>query len=791
MADAGLDSRALPLLDAVLSLPPDSRDAFVTAATRSDPLLADRLRRMLAFSDDSRLRTGSAAAASADVPIPDRIGHYRITKLIGVGGMGAVYHGERDTGDFDHVVAIKLIRPGALSDVFIERFNRERQTLARLSHPHIARLFDGGETPAGEPYIVMEYIDGIRLDEWLSAGPLRTARIALFLDICDAVGFAHQNLIIHRDLTPSNILVDRDSQAKLIDFGIARPPLAAPPPRAPHVTGRSLTPGFAAPERLAGDPATTLSDVYSLGVLLDRMFGADGTSTADRDLAAIIGEARAANPQARYASVDALGADVKMWRDGGVVAARRGGRRYRLGRFIARHRAGVAAGTTAVVLLIGALAATLAANMRAEAARIEAEQRFAQTRAIAKSLLFDAYDEVSKVPGATAARAKLAETGQTYLLALARQRTAPRDIRIETGLGFIRLARVVGTGGDSQLGRLEDGNALVQRAEAILLPLHRDFPRDPAVTTAYAELLVEQTATALYTDNDPALARRKAEEARRLLAADPRRDLDSARLFALASQGLGDSYGWANDYPRALYAYRATEGFITGLAPTLGNDRSLRMVRSANLRLLGEAYHKTGNEAAALATIGQAVGLNRALVADFPDDPALARKLALSLWYAAVVERANHLNAKAAISITESVGIVRDLRQRSNGDVSSSHLVAFTGEVMAQVLSDLGRHAEAFATSEEVIATHRRMVSLAGDTAGARRSMAMALTTVGSNFYTGGARGRACDAWREALALLAGNRSLGGEDRTKAIPRLRSGIAQCAAGGKVTAFDGI
>ncbi|WP_426167552.1 protein kinase domain-containing protein [Sandarakinorhabdus sp. DWP1-3-1] len=788
MADAALDARALPLLDAALALPPDARDAFITDATGDDPALAARLRRLLAASDESRLRTGSAAAAVTDAPMPDRIGRYRITRLIGVGGMGAVYRGERDTGDFDHVVAIKLIRPGALSDVFIERFARERQTLARLSHPHIARLFDGGETPAGEPYIVMEHVDGIRLDEWLASGPSIAARTALFLDVCSAVGFAHQNLIIHRDLTPANILVDRDGNARLIDFGIARPPLATPPDRVPGVVARSLTPGFAAPERIAGDPATTLSDVYSLGVLLALMLP-DESDRGDRDLAAIIARARAAEPQARYASVDALAADVRAWQAGDVVAARNGGRRYRIGRFVARHRIGVAAGTAAVVLLVGALGTTLAANARAETARVEAEQRFAQTRAIARSLLFDAYDEVGKVPGSAVARARLAETGQTYLLALAAQKDAPRDVRIETGLGFLRLAKVVGNGGDNQLGRLEDGSKLIGRADAILAPLHRAYPDDPAVTIAYADLLVEQTATALYTDNDPATARRKALEARRLLGADPARSVDSARLYALAAQGLGDSYAWSDDYAAARTEYRAAEAFITGLPPGIADARPLRMVRSANLRLLAEANHKLGDETAALAAVNQAVALNRALVAAAPDDPALPRKLALSLWYRAVLQRTDDHLADAAASIAEAVAIARALRQRSNGDASSLQLVAFTGEVQAQVLIDLGRAAEAFAISDEVVAAHRRMVTLAGDTDGPRRSMAMALTTVGGNFYTGGARGRACAAWQEALALLEGNRNLGGEDRAKAVPRLRAGIAQCVAGAKVTVFE--
>ncbi len=778
-----LDRAALALLDAALARPADARQAHVRA--HPDPAVVARTLALLHAGDGAAasLRTGTAARGVGEAPLPERIGAYRITGLIGQGGMGSVYRGERATGDFDHVVAIKLIRPGALSDAFVERFARERQILARLSHPYIARLFDGGETAAAEPYIVMEFVDGVRLDDWLAGDPPRAARIRLFLDICAAVGFAHQNLIIHRDLTPSNVLVEGGGRAKLIDFGIARPPLAAPAGDPAH----SLTPGYAAPERLAGHPATTLTDIYALGVLLALISG----PAADADLRAIAAQARAADPAARYQSADALAADVRAWASGAVVAARRGGRRYRLGKFVARHRAGVAAGGVALLLLVGALVVTLLANARAETARAEAETRFAQTRSIAKSLLFDAYDEVGKVPGATAARARLAETGQTYLLALAGQADAPRDVRIETGLGFVRLAQVVGTGGDSQLGRLEDGSRLLARAAAVLVPLHRAYPGDVAVTRAYAALLIEQTAVALYTDNDPVRARAAAGETHRLLAANPGRDVETARLNATAWQGLGDSFAWSNDYARARDAYLAGERFIAALPPPLRDARPVRKVRSANARLLGEAYHKLGQESAALAAVAEAVRLNRALVAADPDDPALIRKLALSLWYTAVVERSNALDAKAARSIDEAVELARGLRRRSNGDATSLQLVSFTGEVQAQVLSDLGRHAEAFRVNDEVIAAHRHMVALAGNTAGARRSMAMALTTVGGNFYKGRARVRACAAWREALSLLAGNRSLGEEDRTMAIPRLRRGIAQCDGGGPVTVFDDV
>ncbi|WP_309644807.1 serine/threonine-protein kinase, partial [Phenylobacterium sp.] len=753
MADRSVDARALALLDAALEQDSATREAWVRAQCGEDTVLCDRTLSLLRVGSGVHLiQTGGAHEAVSDPVLPERVGAYKIVELIGQGGMGAVYRGERITGDFHHVAAIKLIRPGALSDPLIDRFQRERQTLASLSHSNIARLFDGGETPAGEPYIIMELVDGAPLGDWLAREtPSSTVKIAMFLAICSAVGFAHQNLIVHRDITPSNILVSKNGTPKLIDFGISRPPSSETAGGdGPGAGGMTLTPGFAAPERYAGESATTLSDIYSLGVLLDRLVG----EGADADLAAIIACARRTDPAARYPTVDALAADVAAWRDGRVVAARKGGRRYAVGKFVLRHRRSVAAGVTAVALLLGALAATLAANVRAEAARQEAEARFQQTRAIAKTLMFEAYDAVSKVPGATAARALLAETGQTYLLALAAMDDAPLDVQIETGAGFTRLAQVVGGGGDAQLGKLEDAGKLLARAEAILTPLYTANPENPQAMRAYAILLYEQTATALYNDNDPERARVKAARIREVLAPVKAQDVESARLIAGSWQGTGDSYAWTSTFDKARDNYLTADRFIEGLEPEIRDARPVQMVRSANLRLLGEAYHELKDAPAAKAVLERAVAVNRALLAANPDDPALIRKVAISLWYQAVVHRANDRDEAARTSIEESVALARALRQRSNGDATSLQLVALTGEVHAQVLGDLKRYPEAFALGDEVLAAHRAMVALAGEKPGARRSMVAAMQTLGGSHYNGGDYAGACALWREGLDIF-------------------------------------
>ncbi len=639
-SDPALERRVLDLFQVLLDLPEAERVEWVEAHSDLDSPLRARLMAMLAGDRLANMRTGGASGLLDDERLPERIGAYRITGMIGQGGMGAVYRGERMTGDFDHVAAIKLIRPGALSDTLVERFARERQTLASLSHPNIARLFDGGATERGDPYIVMEYVDGVPLGTWIETeATSRAERTRLFLDICSAVGFAHQNLIVHRDITPSNILVAHDGTAKLIDFGIARPPVAdseAAPSARKSLVGLSLTPGYAAPERVAGELATTLSDVYSLGILLDKLLKDD----TDADLNAIIAQASATDPADRYPSVDALADDLKAWRDGHVVAARKGSRRYALGKFVGRHQLVVAMSAIGLLFLIGALAYALIANARAE-------RRFEETRGIAKALLFDVYDDVSKVSGSTRARESLAKTGLAYIDALASDPNAPLDVQIEAGRGYLRLAQVTGDGQSAQLGKSEIANALLGKAEVILKPLHADNPSVQEVTHAYAELLVEQSGINLYNNNKTDLARVQAVAAYNLLNALGPPTSQTAKLLALATQAEGDTYLWVDDFAKARVKFEQAEAFIASLPPKLATEPSVMMVRSSNLKLYGEALHKLKDAPAARIALDRAVEINRILVRLATDDPAIQRKLAISLWYRAVVHRSNYRDAEA------------------------------------------------------------------------------------------------------------------------------------------------
>jgi tetratricopeptide (TPR) repeat protein len=326
-----------------------------------------------------------------DVQIPragQRLGDYAIVRELGAGGMGTVLLAERADGTFTRQVALKLIR-GFPTEDGRKRLRRERQILAELDHPAIARLLDGGETDDGQPYLVMEYVPGRGLLEHVAArGLTLSARVELWCTIAEAVAHAHQRLVVHRDLKPSNVLVRPDGQPKLLDFGIAK--LVDLGDDTDRASTRVYSPGYASPEQLAGQPITTRTDVHALGTLLRELLlglrGDDRPSEPaiaavrlDADLTAIVERARTAEPSGRYATVDAMLEDVRRWRGGLPVRARGQNLAYRARKLLWRWRVPVAlaaaalAGTAAFVVQLR--------ESRDRALAAEADARAAQTRA--------------------------------------------------------------------------------------------------------------------------------------------------------------------------------------------------------------------------------------------------------------------------------------------------------------------------------------------------------------------------------------------------------------------------
>ncbi|MGQ0648409.1 MAG: protein kinase domain-containing protein [Gemmatimonadaceae bacterium] len=418
--------RVRELFDLALEQPTEAREAWVREATGTEVALGDEVLSLLAALDHARgtlerpavgVVLDSLADADESLLVGKRVGAYDIVRLVGYGGMGAVYEAVRADGDFAKRVAIKFLRPGMGSDLAIRRFRYERQILASLNHKNIAGLHDGGVTPEGQPYFVMEYVEGTPITTYCSSSVLAVRdRVSLFRQVCAAVQHAHQQLIVHRDLKPGNILVTPDGTVKLLDFGIAKLLREEEgPDQLPMTRGgvRVFTPEYASPEQVRGLPLAAASDIYSLGVILfellagRRPFSTDGKLMAEiehdictvpparpsamlsveaapgfaeghapgvrrrvaGDLDAIVLTALAKEPVLRYGTAEQFASDLKRWLDGHPVSARKAWLGYRARRFIGRHRFEVTAASIAVAALVGGIVST---SRQARIARTEA-----------------------------------------------------------------------------------------------------------------------------------------------------------------------------------------------------------------------------------------------------------------------------------------------------------------------------------------------------------------------------------------------------------------------------------
>ena len=430
----------------------EERAAYLQARCADDPALFGEVETLLHDIDSSDdLLGGAVQEAAAQVLATrdgDRIGPYAIERRLGEGGMGAVYLAARDDDQYHKKVAIKLVRSELRTTEIVGRFRSERQILANLDHPGIARLLDGGATASGGPYVVMEFVDGVPIDEYCAAGGLSVkARLQLFLKVCAAVAYAHRNLVVHRDIKPANILVTKDGEPKLLDFGIAKlltPDALTEYPRT-MAHERLMTPDYASPEQIRGEPITTATDIYSLGMLLYelltgvRPFRTEGlrptecerliceatpakpSAAGDRrrelegDLDGIILMALRKEPSRRYGSVEQVAEDIVRHLDGLPVTARPDTWRYRAGKFASRHRLAVAASMVVFLTLVTAVVLTTAAERTAVAARAQSQRRFQEMLAMANSSLFEIHDAIVALPGSTPARAVLVRRALGYL----------------------------------------------------------------------------------------------------------------------------------------------------------------------------------------------------------------------------------------------------------------------------------------------------------------------------------------------------------------------------------------
>ncbi len=787
------------MFDALLDRTEAERRAWFSEAGVTDPDLAYRVAALLEADEragELLPTTGLCGGPGEELVRPERVGAYRLVRLIGRGGMGEVYLGVRQDGLFEHKVAVKLIAGALASPDLARRFSEERAILASLNHPNIAQLFDGGEDPSGFSFIIMEHLNGEAITADAQRRSLKLApRLDLFRDACAAVQFAHQNLIVHADIKPSNIVVTPQGLVKLLDFGIAR---FIDPTKGLGAAPRALEPmtrAYASPERRLGAPPSVASDVYALGVLLyELLVGAlppsetpgrtaprDGLSApgpiAPRasaaigvggalrprqvrgDLDAIVMKAMAEDPARRYASVADLMTDLDRFRADQAVSARPDTALYRSKKFISRHRAGLSLTAVGVLILAGVAANERSLYLRSERSRTLVERRFNETQGMADYMIADVDEQLARLPGTLTIRRGLVSKGRDYLKALQADHPSSRSLRLDIAKGYLRLARIYGLDPSGSLGDMPAARESLKAADDILSGLAREAPDDLDILRAQADAGVVAATAVLAAPGASSVA--TARGALNLAVSRYRRVLAHAPTNVDAALGL-----WRADLLSARmeeYLDQPKEA-LKLVTPQLANAAhgglssrqqvELNFLSTASELILAECKEALGDYAGALQYYRRLNADIEALKASGMAgvDNEVMQSSALKGIGLMLTKMGRYWEAIAVYD-----GAIRDLKKSLslgfNADMQSFLDYAYAEK--AGALSRAGRTAEARAVLGEAIASTRRAAGAGPHASQYQRVLAIYLGVAAGIEERAGDRSRACAAVRTALRQWA------------------------------------
>jgi eukaryotic-like serine/threonine-protein kinase len=769
------------LLGAALEKEPAERSSFLREACGTDDYLHSELEALLA-AYDSEKSVGAEPLPGRLKNVRDdtgkKIGAYRVIRQIGMGGMGAVYLAVRADDTFNKQVAIKLVQTGIDTEEILQRFRHERQILATFDHPNIAKLLDGGTTDEGLPYFVMDYVEGTRIDEYGESHKLQiNERIGLFRQICSAVQYVHQNLVVHRDLKPSNILVTPDGTPKLLDFGIAKllkPEMFTNLADATRVEFRLMTPGYASPEQVRGEPVTTASDVYSLGVILyelltsrrpyrvktdspaeilravcdqeperpstaiirqeetrdskrvltPEIIAADRGTLPDKlqkqlrgDLDTIVAKALRKEPQRRYASAERLSEDLRHYLVGLPVSAHRDTRSYRAGKFVRRHKAGVAAVALIAVLLIGGVLATTWQARVARAERANAQREFNDVRKLTTSFLFEFHSAIQDLPGSTPVRKLLVQRALEYLSKLAQQSRGDPGLQRELAEAYLKVGDVQGNPYVANLGDTEGAAKSYKQAleisQALIQTNANDIEAKRYLARSYKSLGEVMPILGQPTDGQTNL-RKALEILQDMAAADSANQQLQAELAncyqALGDlqghsglQNLGDPTGALVFYKKGLAIYQAQ---VSG---NVNNQEARRGVAVLQMRI-GDLEMEHGDPKDGMNQYRNALGILEEFSASNPTH-ADARRL-LALGYQKVGGAQEDTNPKEALaSYAKAASINEGLMAADPNNAQASMSLAITLRYTGDLQKKMGDRTDALANYQRVLQILERLAA--------------------------------------------------------------------------------
>lgn len=643
-----------------VELPPDLQSSFVDRETASDPGLRKQLRALLEHDSGAASRINSVvghASRAAAAPVDwygRRFGPYRIVREIGRGGFGIVFEAVRDDDEYRKTVALKIAPWWRDLQTLHDRFRYERQILAGLEHPYIARFLDGG-TQDGIPYFAMEYVEGVPITEYVRSRPLTLRQtIELFRQVCTAVHYAHQSLIVHRDLKPGNILVTGEGVPKLLDFGIAK--LLSPLEDLARTTTGSMswTPDYASPEQVRALPITTRTDVYSLGLIFFELLTGQRAQVADTssplaidrsicetpvplasnkapalarqlrgDLNNIIAKATQKDPERRYPSVVELSDDLENYLAGRPVRARTDGTAYRVSKFLKRNAIPVSA---AVVVAASMVIGTAVALVQAQ----RADRRFQQVRKLANTFLFSFHDQIQNLAGSTRAREFVVKTALEYLDSLSAEAGGDVALQEELGNAYLRVARVQGDGRVANLGQIDASLESLHKAMNIGEDILRRRPNDAGalrlMTAVHGQL---GDTWALFKGNvaEGTIQHNRAVAYAEQLSRSP--GATNADRADLANALLKQGDALIDDAPKeALAAFQRAMEPASRVEAAAPGPSSTWLVAQVYQRL-GRVSHELGDPEAAIRYLEESARRQKRLIEADPNNARYRRELAV------------------------------------------------------------------------------------------------------------------------------------------------------------------
>lgn len=747
-------------------LPPDSRARWVRQACAGNAAREQAILEMLAADEsqagDGVLRTVADAAGTwlmESEPAPTRAGPWKLIRLIGSGGMGSVYLASRDDAEYSKQAAVKLLRRGFEAMGARERFLQERQILAGLDHPHIARMLDGGTTADGRPYLVMEYVDGESLAGFVK--PLSLAeRCRLFATVCDAVAYAHQRLIVHRDLKPANIMVDRHGTPKLLDFGVAK--LLDKDRNAPGLTQAIFTADYASPEQLNGRPVTTATDVYSLGAILYELIAGQpahalkGNSFAElvatvcdrdvekpsrraarkisADLDNIVLKAMARDPERRYRTAYEFAEDLRRFLGNRPVKARPPSWTYVTGKFVRRNVLTV----SVIAALMACLAASAAWSFRsareAERQRVRAAERSANLRKLTQHLLFDVQASLDGVVGATRARQMLVKLALEHFEKMLAEDSSDPLLRRDLSVAYTRIGDVQGWPANPNLADLSGAVRSYRRALDLIPPLAPEWALEIQRSGILLHMAETYGAWGKAAEAESAFAEalgavpRDAGDSREQRIARLSRlfDIYRARAWFLAQQG--DSVRRAKDEA-------ASAGLLDAalkLDPASPKLRQLEIIRHTNdgFSLLDDHRYA---EALVQADLGLALAVRM-----FETDRshrAIHHQMRAQDLRNQILANGDFPGRNLAAALDAANAAVARARQLLDSEPGNSRSMGELSEMVerrAQTLEKLRRYPEALADARQAIGLNEQATRLQPENAVFRGALGLAQYRVGS-----------------------------------------------------------